>query len=129
LHFSQSLRFKIPKSEINPMSISTHILDTSKGRPAADVTVTLFQQQGDTWKQLARGTTDANGRLPDLLKEGMEAEQGVYRLRFETKAYFEKLGLASFYPFIEITFVISTNEHYHIPLLITPHGYSTYRGS
>lgn len=109
--------------------ITTHILDTSRGKPGEEITVVLSQQQAEGWKQLALGTTDSQGRNADLLSDDIKLESGVYRLRFETREYFEKLGVLSFYPFIEITFNVTGDEHYHIPVLISPFGFTTYRGT
>ena len=114
--------------------LTTHILDTTKGKPAQGVTIILFQQQGDDsiatgWKQLTIGTTNADGRIPNLLQKDIILEPDNYKLKFETKEYFEKQGIQTFYPFVEITFTITGSEHYHIPLLLNPFGYSTYRGS
>jgi 5-hydroxyisourate hydrolase len=114
--------------------LTTHILDTAKGKPAEGVTVFLFQQDPTdpitaAWRQIAIGTTNSDGRIPDLLQENVVLEDGVYKLKFETKEYFEKQAIQTFYPFIEITFMITGEEHYHVPLLLNPFGYSTYRGS
>ncbi|MEO5563122.1 MAG: hydroxyisourate hydrolase [Chitinophagaceae bacterium] len=109
--------------------LTTHILDTTKGKPAQGVTIILYKGQNDVWKELARGTTNADGRIPDLLKKDALLEYGIYKMRFEVKDYFDKDRVATFYPYIEIVFDITTNEHYHIPLLLNPFGYSTYRGS
>ena len=109
--------------------ITTHILDTTRGRPAEGVTIILFQQQGENWRQVSLGTTNEDGRVADLVSKGVTMEPGIYKLKFETKAYFDKLGVVSFYPYVEITFSIIDTEHYHVPLLLNPFGYSTYRGS
>ena len=109
--------------------LTTHILDTTKGKPAQGVTILLFQQHSDGWKQLTIGTTNADGRIPNLLQKDSILEPGVYKMKFETKEYFEKQGVQTFYPFVEITFTITGSEHYHVPLLLNPFGYSTYRGS
>lgn len=109
--------------------ITSHILDTSKGRPAAGIVIILFQGQDDQWTEIASGITNNDGRVTDLLKKSDWLQQGVYKMRFETKDYFEKEQVASFYPCVEIIFDVITNEHYHIPLLLSPFGYSTYRGS
>jgi 5-hydroxyisourate hydrolase len=108
--------------------ITTHILDTSLGKPAAGVEIILYCNDGDTWKEMARGVTNSDGRISDLLKEG-SVEYGAYKMRFETKDYFDKMKIATFYPYVEIIFDVSTQEHYHVPLLLNPFGYSTYRGS
>lgn len=113
--------------------VTTHILDTTKGKPVEGVTIVLFQQNPEDpvttgWRQIAIGTTNIDGRIPDLLQQDAILQPGIYRVRFETKEYFEKQAIQTFYPFIEITFTITGSEHYHIPLLLNPFGYSTYRG-
>lgn len=109
--------------------LTTHILDTSKGKPAAGIAVDLFVRENETWNKIASGITNVDGRIPDLLKSDKLLAAGTYRLKFETKAYFDKQGIPSLYPFVEISFTISDTAHYHIPLLLNPFGYSTYRGS
>jgi 5-hydroxyisourate hydrolase len=109
--------------------ITTHILDTTKGRPAKGVTIVLYQGGNDEWTEMARGITNADGRITDLLKKDAMLQQGIYKLRFETKDYFDRDGVTTFYPYVEIIFEIWGDEHYHIPLLLNPFGYSTYRGS
>ena len=109
--------------------LTTHILDTTKGKPAQGVTIVLFQQHNEGWKQLTLGSTNGDGRIPNLLQKNIILEPGVYKIRFETKEYFDKQGVQTFYPFIEIIFTITGSEHYHVPLLLNPFGYSTYRGS
>jgi 5-hydroxyisourate hydrolase len=103
--------------------ITTHILDTSRGQPAAGVPVRLEQQSsGGTWKQLGGGVTDSDGRLGGLPAE----DAGTYRLTFETRVYAPE-GL---YPEVAVTFEVrDAGRHYHIPLLLSPYGYTTYRGS
>lgn len=109
--------------------LTTHILDTSKGKPAEEIEVFLYQQHPKEWREIAVGTTNKDGRIPDLLQKDISLDPGIYKLRFETKPYFDKQGVPSFYPFVEIFFIIGSNEHYHVPLLLNPFGYSTYRGS
>ena len=109
--------------------ITTHILDTTKGRPAQGVTIVLYQGGNDEWSEMARGITNADGRITDLLKKDIILQQGIYKMRFETKDYFDRDGITTFYPYVEIIFEIWRDEHYHIPLLLNPFGYSTYRGS
>lgn len=111
--------------------ITTHVLDTSRGRPAAGLVVTLEARppEGD-WRQIGRGETDADGRLRDLLPDHAELIAGAYRLTFETGAYFAARGEASFYPHVVVVFEVrAPREHHHVPLLLNPFGYSTYRGS
>ena len=114
--------------------LTTHILDTSRGKPAAGVTVILFQQDPADpvtadWRQIAIGTTNDDGRVPDLLQKDVVLEPGAFKLKFDIKPYFESQGLPCFYPYVEIVFNIADSEHYHVPLLLNPFGYSTYRGS
>jgi 5-hydroxyisourate hydrolase len=110
--------------------ITTHVLDTSKGCPAQGIQISLEKQINTNWQNLASGITNTDGRVADLLSTEKPFESGIYRLTFETSHYFAKQGLKSFYPFVTVTFEIQNSEqHYHIPLLISPFGYSTYRGS
>lgn len=107
------------------MGISTHILDTARGKPAVGVPVQLFDA-GDV--QVGAGATDNDGRVKGLLVEGMKP--GRYRVHFDTAAYYTAQGLTGLYPYVDIVFTVSPGEaHYHIPLLLTANGYSTYRGS
>ena len=109
--------------------LTTHILDTTKGRPASGVTVILFQEDNNNWKKITAGITNEDGRIPNLLLKDIILEPGIYKMKFETKEYFEKQGVQTFYPFVEITFAIAGSGHYHLPLLLNPFGYSTYEGS
>ena len=107
--------------------ITTHILDTASGRPAAGVEAVLYAQDGS---ELGRGRTDDDGRIGDLRPAGSRLEPGVYRLHFAVGSYFEATGESSFYPLVDVTFrVVDPAQHYHVPLLLSPFGYSTYRGS
>jgi 5-hydroxyisourate hydrolase len=110
--------------------ITTHVLDVSLGRPAAGVPVLLEAEEAGTgWKELQRAETDKDGRLRDLLAPGMLVE-GTYRLTFDTDAYFASRKVTALYPQVSVVFTVrDANEHYHIPLLLSPFGYSTYRGS
>ena len=109
--------------------ITTHILDTHLGKPARDVPIQLKQLLEGTFVEIARGSTDDDGRISDLLPSGTIAP-GVYQMRFDTDAYHSGLGIEGFYPEVIVTFEIkSGDEHYHIPLLLSPFAYSTYRGS
>lgn len=110
--------------------ITTHVLDLALGRPASGVPVTLEIRGSDAaFLELARGRTDPDGRVADLLSEG-SLEAGTYRLTFDLDEYFREGGRDSFYPFAQVVFrVEATDEHYHVPLLLSPFGYSTYRGS
>lgn len=115
------------------MGLSTHILDTSRGKPASNVEIVLFwwreNAAGGVWQQIGAGRTDADGRCKTLL--GEQPLQAIdYKLRFMTAAYFRELGTESLYPDIEIAFTVrNSEEHYHVPLLLAANGYTTYRGS
>jgi 5-hydroxyisourate hydrolase len=111
------------------MSISTHVLDTARGRPAAGVAVTLSMQEPSGWRELSRGTTDGDGRIATLLPTTSRAAGATFRLRFEVGAYFAARREATFYPYVEVVFTPADDGHYHVPLLVSPFGYSTYRGS
>jgi 5-hydroxyisourate hydrolase len=111
--------------------ITTHVLDTRTGRPAAGVGIVLSQQgPGGDWQEMASGETDADGRIKDLLASNVKLEPGVYRMVFATGDYFAGQGLKGFYPVVPVIFELQDmDSHYHIPLLLSPFGYSTYRGS
>ena len=109
--------------------ITTHILNTTIGKPAAGITIILYRGENDEWTELKRGRTNEDGRINDLLAKDALLQKGIYKLRFETKDYFDKIQVPTFYPFVEIVFDIQSSEHYHIPLLLNPFGYTTYRGS
>jgi 5-hydroxyisourate hydrolase len=105
--------------------ISTHILDTANGRPAAGVPVVLEMRGGGDWAEVASATTDSDGRVAELLEGPLEA--GDYRIRFATGGY---LGGGAFFPEVTVTFTVTApDEHHHVPLLLSPFGYATYRGS
>ena len=111
-------------------SISTHVLDITRGKPAHAVPVLLEEHAGPKeWKVIGDGKTDADGRIKDLVPEG-KLTAGTYRISFDTGAYFSAQGVKGFYPEASIVFLIEdANAHYHVPLLLSPYGYSTYRGS
>ncbi|HKG95081.1 MAG TPA: hydroxyisourate hydrolase [Gemmatimonadaceae bacterium] len=113
--------------------ISTHVLDTALGRPAAGMPVVLERAEageGASTGVLARAATDADGRVRELLPAGAVLAAGTYRLTFETGAYFEALGTDGFYPRVAILFTVrDPTQHHHVPLLLSPFGYATYRGS
>lgn len=109
--------------------ITTHILDTTLGKPARGVRIALEKQSGSHWQPIGSGQTDEDGRLKTLTPPG-PVEPGVWRIRFDTRHYFETIGTAAFYPLVEIVFeIVDGAAHYHVPLLLNPWGYSTYRGS
>jgi 5-hydroxyisourate hydrolase len=108
--------------------VSTHVLDTATGRPAAGIRATLEAQTASGWQEIASGRTDPDGRIGNLGPEAVEA--GIYRIVFETGAYFGQKGTETFFPFVELAFEVKgAAEHYHVPLLISPFAFSTYRGS
>lgn len=111
--------------------ITTHVLDLTLGKPAAGVSVRLDRVESGPGDYLVgQGRTDGDGRVGTLLPDGARLLPGTYRLTFDTRAYFESLGRASFYPTVQVTFLVTeVTGHYHVPLLLSPFGYSTYRGS
>ena len=110
--------------------ITTHVLDTSLGKPAANVGVVLLKQDAEgVYREIGRGRTDGDGRLSSLLPPG-PLERSRYRLDFATGEYFAGVGRESLYPEVSIVFAAEPGDgHYHVPLLLSPFGYSTYRGS
>ena len=112
-------------------SISTHVLDTALGRPAGGVPVKLETfARATAGEVLATAKTDGNGRIGALLPEGHQLRPGLYRLTFDTSAYFRAQSVSGFFPEVTILFEVrDAGQHYHVPLLLSPFGYSTYRGS
>lgn len=109
--------------------ITTHVLDTVTGRPAEGLAVTLARQVGADWQPIAAGKTNADGRITDWMAE-QTRQAGTYRVEFATGAWLTERQRANFYPTVSIVFVLDNpDEHYHIPLLLSDFGYSTYRGS
>jgi 5-hydroxyisourate hydrolase len=105
-------------------SLSTHVLDTSRGRPASGLRIVLESAAGDV---LAQAVTDGDGRAPGLAPADLAP--ATYRLRFDTGGWFAERGEAAFYPEVVVAFTVSSDDHFHVPLLLSPFGYSTYRGS
>lgn len=114
-----------------PGPITTHVLDTSLGRPADGLYVELDTRTDETtWRNLSKGVTDSDGRVNNLMPEDSRLVPGIYRITFDTRAYFRGKNVDTFYPSVIIMFEIKDPaSHYHVPLLISPYGYSTYRGS
>ena len=112
-------------------AITTHVLDTAAGRPAAGVPVTLESQTDDGgWRVVGRGATDGDGRLRDILPPDYVLLEGSYRLTFDAAGYFAAQGTKGFYTEVSVAFVVrDAGAHYHVPLLLSPYGYTTYRGS
>lgn len=113
------------------MSISTHVLDTARGQPATGVGVVLETLTADGgWMRLGRSATNDDGRAPDLLDDDAAVGAGVHRMTFETGEWFTAQQLTAFYPVVRVVFEITdADAHHHVPLLLSPFGYSTYRGS
>lgn len=111
--------------------ITTHVLDTSQGRPASGIEVKLSQRnENGAWQELASGRTNEDGRIMNLLPADFQLLAGVYQMTFHTEGYFRQQAVPSFYPCVKIVFEVHHPEqHYHVPLLLSPFGYSTYRGS
>jgi len=116
--------------EVTQGGITTHVLDTARGRPAAGVGVRLEQWRAPAWTAVGRGRTDTDGRCRDLLAPPARLESGRYRLVFDTGAYFAEQALSAFFPEVIVDFTIEdAGRKYHVPLLLAAHGYTTYRGS
>lgn len=110
--------------------LSTHILDISAGHPAAGVLIKLWQQSDDSTLQfVAEAKTDQNGRINDFLPSDPQRKAAIYKLIFYTQPCFDAQAVSSFYPFVEVNFAINDHKQYHVPIVISPYGYSTYRES
>ncbi len=111
--------------------LSSHILDITQGKPAPDVKIGLSKQDDlGKWVAIDEKYTDENGRIADFLKvENGSSQHGVFKLTYFVAPYFKKLDQSSFYPFIEVVFEIKDDNHYHVPITLSPFGYSTYRGN
>ncbi len=111
--------------------ISTHVLDTAAGKPAAGVPLRIERQtSAGEWITLGSAHTDSDGRCSQLLAGDEKLKPAIYRLTFDTGTYFAAQGLHGLYPFVQVVFAVGEGDtHLHIPLLLSPHGYTTYRGS
>jgi len=128
-----------PYTAIMKSPITCHVLDSSTGKPAQGVAIHLEQLESDIFHSVAEGITNSDGRCLDLLpsrgseeatrKNSDPVAGQTYKIVFKTKEYFEHTKRKSFYPWVEITFIIEHEDHYHIPLLISPYAFTTYRGS
>lgn len=115
--------------KLKPSQLTTHVLDTSIGKPGKDITIRLKRSVNGSWQTTAQGVTNTDGRIPDLLPAGRNLKEANYKMVFDTGEYFNANKINGFYPVVEIDFTVFDTEHYHVPLLINPFGYSTYRGS
>ncbi len=109
--------------------ITTHVLDTSLGKPGEGIHIQLQENQNNQWQTIGEGHTNSDGRIGDLLKKDVMLKPSTYRMVFDTGAYFAQQNMRSFYPTVHIYFEVFDESHYHVPLLLNPYGYSTYRGS
>jgi 5-hydroxyisourate hydrolase / 2-oxo-4-hydroxy-4-carboxy-5-ureidoimidazoline decarboxylase len=109
--------------------ITTHVLDTSTGMPGKNISIRLQAKSNNVWQTIAQGITNADGRIPDLLPQEKTFKPDTYKMVFDTRSYYSSQNLKTFYPEVEIQFTTFDETHYHVPLLINPFGYNTYRGS
>ena len=116
-------------SFIKPGQLTTHVLDTALGKPGKEISIRLQIPVNGVWQTIAQGITDSDGRVGDLLPSQKSLAHGNYKLVFDTGNYFASQKIKGFYPEVEIQFIVFDDAHYHVPLLINPFGYSTYRGS
>ncbi|XP_072374127.1 5-hydroxyisourate hydrolase isoform X2 [Scyliorhinus torazame] len=118
-----------PDCRMTPSPLTTHILNTAQGVPAAHVAVSVYRVEDKAWREIARGATNSDGRCPGLLTSETFVP-GIYKMKFATDEYWQSLKMTSFYPYIEVVFnILDASQKYHIALLLTPFSYSTYRGS
>ena len=122
-------RIRLEKLVVMRSPLTTHVLDTARGKPAAGLYITLDQHTSDTWTPRSAGITNADGRVGDLLPPG-GLQAATYRLTFHTGAWYAAAGEVTFFPEVTVVFTVTDLEgHHHVPLLLSPFGYSTYRGS
>ncbi len=122
--------FQLSFTQETKYQLSTHILDITAGLPAQNVTITLAKKDNNgNWVKLDEKKTDKNGRVGDFLKQDGFDNTGIYKLTFHTSEYFNEKNDKTFYPYIEVVFELSDDQHYHVPITLSPYGYSTYRGS
>lgn len=109
--------------------ITTHVLDTSRGCPAANVAVQLAMRAGEVWKDIAKARTDEQGRVGPMIPADTPHAPGTFRLRFDAAGYFRADRITTFFPYVDVVFEVHDDVHYHVPLLLNPFGYATYRGA
>ncbi|PVY42376.1 hydroxyisourate hydrolase [Pontibacter virosus] len=124
------LAANVASAQTTTYQLSSHILDVATGMPAKGVPVKLekLDEKTQVWKQVDEKITDENGRIKEFLST-KNSNKGIYRLRFLVADYFKNKKTESFYPFIEVVFQIKDNDHYHVPITLSPYGYATYRGN
>lgn len=115
--------------KLKASQLTTHVLDTSLGKPGKNITIRLKGFIDGHWQTIAQGITNNDGRIADLLPPGRILKPGKYKMVFETGEYYDSTNVKGFYPAVDIEFSVTDDSHYHVPLLINPFGYSTYRGS
>ncbi|TPE42136.1 hydroxyisourate hydrolase [Pontibacter mangrovi] len=125
-----ALAASVAFAQTNTYQLSSHILDVSTGTPAPGVPVRLekLDEKTQSWNQIDEKITDKDGRIKEFLPSKKD-NKGIYRLRFIIADYFKSQKTESFYPFIEVVFQIKDNNHYHVPITLSPYGYATYRGN
>ncbi|CAJ0603805.1 unnamed protein product [Cylicocyclus nassatus] len=125
-----ALLMALGKSQAPPdASISAHVLDIAFGKPAEGVTILAYLEGSNDWLPMGNCVTESNGRVP-WVTPNLPLQQGIYKLRFMTGDYYKAIGVQTFYPYVEVVFNVSdASQHYHVPLTLSPYGYSTYRGS
>lgn len=124
---SDSIQYAEPRQ----YRLSSHILDIDTGRPAAGVRIELWRMDdAGGWVRLEEHTTDGQGRVKEMLEAGEgDDRRGIYKLTYHVGPYFEARKQDTFYPFVEVVFEIGDTSHYHVPITLSPYGYSTYRGN
>jgi 5-hydroxyisourate hydrolase/2-oxo-4-hydroxy-4-carboxy-5-ureidoimidazoline decarboxylase len=128
------IRFKkmLPDGDFSFLKVSqitTHVLDTTVGLPGKNISIRLQALRNNVWQTIAQGITNNDGRIPDLLPQERNLKPDTYKMVFDTGSYYKLQNLKTFYPEVEIQFTTFDENHYHVPLLVNPFGYSTYRGS
>ncbi len=125
----KKLLLSAPFDFLKVSQITTHVLDTAQGIPGKDISIRMQAKKNGLWQTIAQGITNADGRIPDLLPQEHYLKPDTYKMIFDTGSYFKKQNLKTFYPQVDIIFNTFDESHYHVPLLVNPFGYSTYRGS
>ena len=111
-------------------AITTHVLNTTLGKPGKNIKVDLHFKEDNEWQTIGEGRTNDDGRVQKLIMDGWDLKEGTYKITFSLQDYYSENQIKGFYPEASICFLVDkANEHYHVPLLISGHGYTTYRGS